>query len=119
MPKSTLYIVPKEPPQRPQAPNNLPIKPARLVGREKEVQDVCRLLSGAVLSTISQSPEPAKGKDHEAHMRLLTLVGPGGVGKTRLALQVAEEIVGLEEFEDGVYFVELASIVEADLVVPT
>lgn len=54
-------------------------------------------------------------------MRLLTLVGPGGVGKTRLALQVAGEL--LEEFEDGfedgVYFVELASIVEADLVVPT
>src|SRR4051812_29850820 len=103
MPEPKLRIIPEEPVQRSQAPNNVPIKPVRLVGREKEVENVCRLLSG--------------DNDQEAHVRLLTLLGPGGVGKTRLALQVAEELS--EEFEDRVYFVDLASIVQADLVVPT
>src|SRR5262245_60410117 len=108
MPEAKLHIVPKEPPKRTQVPNNLPIKSARLVGRDREVEDVHRLLGRAVLST---------AKDQEIATRLLTLVGPGGVGKTRLALQVAEEL--LEEFDDGVYFIELAPSTEADLVVPT
>src|SRR5437868_10863401 len=47
----------------------------RLVGREREVEAVCDLLSAA--------------KDNEREARLLTLVGPGGVGKTSLALQAA------------------------------
>src|SRR5215203_7358885 len=98
MSQSKLFTVPKEPVQLPTAPNNLPAQLAPLIGRDKEVEAVCRLLK-------------------EAHTRLLTLVGPGGVGKTRLALQVAMETLG--EFDDGVYFVELASITEADLVVPT
>jgi len=64
-------------------PNNLPMQPTPLVGREKEVEDVrVRLLA----------PE----------VRLLTLTGPGGTGKTRLALQAAADL--LEEFEDGVFF---------------
>jgi predicted ATPase/DNA-binding CsgD family transcriptional regulator len=50
-------------------------------------------------------------------MRLLTLVGPGGVGKTRLALEAASGL--LTEFPDGVYFVELSAIFDPDLVVPT
>ncbi|HET9495153.1 MAG TPA: tetratricopeptide repeat protein [Chloroflexia bacterium] len=45
------------------------------------------------------------------------MTGPGGVGKTRLALQVAEEL--LEEFPDGVYLIELAPIADPDLVIPT
>jgi predicted ATPase/DNA-binding CsgD family transcriptional regulator len=45
------------------------------------------------------------------------MTGPGGVGKTRLALQVAEEL--LEEFPDGVYLIELAAIANPDLVIPT
>lgn len=48
--------------------------------------------------------------------RLLTLTGPGGVGKTRLALRVAEDLVG--EFEDGVYLVSLAPVRDSELVVP-
>jgi predicted ATPase/Tfp pilus assembly protein PilF len=48
-------------------------------------------------------------------VRLLTLTGPGGTGKTRLALQVAMERI--DNYEDGVYFVELAEASEGDLVV--
>jgi predicted ATPase len=49
---------------------------------------------------------------------LLTLTGPGGSGKTRLALEVAASLLGEDAFPDGVYFVALASLVEPDLVVP-
>src|SRR5215208_3132793 len=78
--------------------NNLPSQPTPLVGREREVAGVCRLLRGG-------------------GVRLLTLTGPGGMGKTRLALQVAADLV--DEFEDGVFFVPLAPISDPDLVVPT
>lgn len=47
-------------------------------------------------------------------VRLVTLTGPGGVGKTRLAIRAASEVAG--EFSDGVWFVALASIREHDLV---
>jgi predicted ATPase/class 3 adenylate cyclase len=74
--------------------NNLPLQPTPLVGREKEVAQVCDLLRGG-------------------ETRLLTLTGPGGIGKTRLALQAAADL--LEDFTDGVYFVALATLTEAEL----
>jgi hypothetical protein len=77
--------------------NNLPIQPTPLIGREKEVAEVCKLLL---------RPE----------VRLLTLTGAGGTGKTRLALQVAAELT--EDFEKGVFFVSLAPISDPELVVP-
>jgi class 3 adenylate cyclase len=76
--------------------NNLPPQPTSLIGREKEVAEVCeRLLR----------PE----------VRLLTLTGAGGTGKTRLGLQAAAELT--EEFEDGVFFISLAAIRDPQLVV--
>jgi predicted ATPase/class 3 adenylate cyclase len=78
--------------------NNLPVQPTPLVGREREVAEVCeRLLS----------PE----------VRLLTLTGPGGTGKTRVGLQAAAEL--LEEFEEGAFFVTLATLTDPTLVAPS
>jgi predicted ATPase/class 3 adenylate cyclase len=75
--------------------NNLPAQPTPLVGRERELKEVCDLL-------------------RTEGLRLLTLTGPGGIGKTRLGLQVAAEL--LDEFEDGVFFVALAPIIDPALV---
>ncbi|MFL5627794.1 MAG: ATP-binding protein [Ktedonobacteraceae bacterium] len=78
-------------------PNNLPIQPAPLIGREKEVTTIERLL-------------------RRIDVRLVTLTGPGGIGKTRLALQAAAVLGGL--FAHGVYFVDLAPINDPALVIP-
>src|SRR5215218_6381787 len=75
-------------------PNNLPMQPTPLVGREREVGEVCERL-------------------RQQGIRLLTLTGPGGTGKTRLALQAAADV--LEEFEDGVFFVPLAAVTDSNL----
>ena len=77
---------------------NLTALPTPLLGRERELKVARGLLLGE-------------------EVRLLTLTGPGGSGKTRLALQVAADL--LEAFEDGVYFVDLAPISEPGLVVST
>jgi predicted ATPase/class 3 adenylate cyclase len=75
---------------------NLSAQPTTLIGREREGADVAALL--------------------RANVRLVTLTGPGGVGKTRLSLHVAAEL--LDEFADGVWFVNLAPISTPELVVP-
>ncbi len=74
-------------------PNNLPLQLTSFLGRERELAEIANLLKTA---------------------RLLTLTGPGGTGKTRLALQAAAEL--LDAFPDGVFFVDLASLTDADLV---
>ena len=76
-------------------PNNLPLQPTPFLGREDEVREVTNLL---------RSPD----------VRLLTLTGPGGSGKTRLGLQVAADC--LDDFSDGVFFVALAPLTNPDLV---
>ena len=71
---------------------NLPRQPNLFVGRERELDEITWLLrDGAV--------------------RLLTLTGPGGAGKTRLAVQVAAEV--LDSFPDGIYVVSLAAVTDA------
>jgi hypothetical protein len=79
-------------------PTNIPIQPTVFVGREAELADV-----GALLT--------------RDEVRLLTLTGVGGCGKTRLALQAAAE--ALDDFEDGAFVVDLASVADAELVLST
>src|SRR5687768_1271751 len=127
--KSELFIIPREPAERPQLPNNLPIELDQLVGREKEVEAVRRLLTSVSRQRLTPPPRPdqsmsgandpeqSTANDAESPVRMVTLVGPGGVGKTRLALEVAEELARerQEQFDGGVFFVELGPIVEAAL----
>ncbi|HEX5963529.1 MAG TPA: adenylate/guanylate cyclase domain-containing protein, partial [Gemmatimonadales bacterium] len=76
-------------------PHNLPIQATPFLGREREVTEVVALL-------------------RSADARLVTLTGPGGTGKTRLALQAAAEL--LDAFPDGVFFVPLAALRDPELV---
>ncbi len=77
---------------------NLPALPAILFGRDEDVAAIKhRILNDRV--------------------RLLTLIGPAGIGKTSLAVRAAEEL--LDEFDDGVFFVALAPITDPELVVLT
>ena len=77
--------------------NNLPIFPTPLIGRESELEQLSQLL-------------------RDPQCRLLTLVGPGGIGKTRLAIETASDLQ--DSFADGVYFVPLASASSTRLIVP-
>jgi predicted ATPase/Tfp pilus assembly protein PilF len=79
-------------------PHKLPIPPTVYIGHEREV---------------------ASARDHllRDDVGLLTLTGPGGVGKTRLSLEVASSLP--EHFEDGVFFVDLAPISAPGLVIST
>jgi len=82
----------------PLAPNNLTQSLSPIVGREKEIAEITELL---------------KRDD----VRLVTMTGIGGTGKTRLAKAVAEEL--LTDFKDGVFFIELAAVTNAELVALT
>lgn len=78
------------------SPTNLPAEPTQFVGRTDELAELNRLLS---------------------ETRLLTLTGPGGMGKTRLALKAAKDAV--DDFVDGRFFVSLAPLRSADHMVQT
>jgi predicted ATPase/DNA-binding SARP family transcriptional activator/Tfp pilus assembly protein PilF len=79
-------------------PSRLPLPPSPFVGRRRELAELAERLA-------------------DPDCRLVTITGPGGIGKTRLALQVAAEQNGA--FAHGVYFVPLASISSGDLIIPT
>jgi predicted ATPase/class 3 adenylate cyclase len=79
-------------------PTNLPSQPTPLIGREPELAELSELAA-------------------REGVRLLTLTGTGGAGKTRLALQLGAELI--DRFEDGVYFVNLAALTDPALVLPT
>ncbi len=78
--------------------NNLPTQRNAFIGREREAADLRRLLS-------------------QGDVRLVTLTGPGGIGKTRLAIQVAAEAAS--EFPGGVCFVSLSSVSDRSLIAST
>jgi predicted ATPase/DNA-binding CsgD family transcriptional regulator len=67
-------------------------------------------------SFVGRKKELAQVHQYLAHTRLLTLIGVGGCGKTRLAQQFATELLSSHSFEDGVWFVELAALLDPGLV---
>jgi predicted ATPase/DNA-binding NarL/FixJ family response regulator len=79
-------------------PNIIPVSLTSLIGREQEIETLCQLL-------------------HRPDVRLVTITGPGGVGKTSLALQVAHDLQ--DAFIDGVFFISLAAISDSTLIIPT
>jgi predicted ATPase/class 3 adenylate cyclase len=86
----------ERPPLKSLNQTNLPIQPSSLIGRHRELGEVLELI-----------------RSH----RLVTLTGPGGSGKTRLALQSAAEVV--DEYADGVWFVSLAALRDPKALLPT
>ncbi len=91
-----LPLVPR--PDRDRLGTPPPASLTSFIGREREVEQVCDLMRG---------PD----------VRLVTLTGPGGVGKTRLAIAIARQLA--DSFPDGVAFVSLAPVRDLDLVWPT
>jgi len=98
LPTQTAALHPASPATRAAHHHNLPVPLTAFIGREREAATVANQL-------------------RQPDVRLLTLTGPGGIGKTRLALQVATSL--LDAFPDGVWFVDLAPIQNPLLVAST
>lgn len=82
-----------------QTPHNLPARLSSFIGREKQLTDLIAIFEG-----IAKQSETSTG-------RLVTLIGPGGTGKTRLSIEVGHQL--MPAFPDGVWLVELAPLREA------
>jgi predicted ATPase/class 3 adenylate cyclase/DNA-binding CsgD family transcriptional regulator len=78
-------------------PNNLPLVPTEFIGRERELDQTRQMLL-------------------EPRIRLVTLTGPGGTGKTRLALQLAAAMI--DDMPHGVYFVPLSHVSDTGMLIP-
>jgi non-specific serine/threonine protein kinase len=89
----TVQSDPSIAPPAPAASHNLPSQLTRFIGREQEIAEVKPLISAE---------------------RLVTLTGAGGAGKTRLALQIVQDLVG--DFAHGVWLIELAPLADPDLI---
>lgn len=96
--EGNLLPSPSSPPLNRHSTHHLPTQLTSFIGREKDIEDIQKLLTSS-----------------ECH--LLTLVGPGGMGKTRLAIEVATQLI--QEFPDGIYFVALQPLTSADTIVST
>ncbi|HSR31205.1 MAG TPA: protein kinase [Anaerolineae bacterium] len=95
-PEASRFSTPTPDATRPR--HNLPAQPTPFVGREAELTELARLLG-------------------DPDVRLLTILGAGGMGKTRLALEAGAAQLG--SFEHGVYFVSLAPLESVEAIVPT
>ena len=84
----------------PEIPNNLPTQSVPFIGRQTELKTLNELLS-------------------EPQTRLITITGPGGIGKTRLSLAAAESQLALGTFNEGVFFVPLAGLNVHERIAPT
>jgi DNA-binding CsgD family transcriptional regulator len=89
--------IPSIHPEPASPPHNLPVYGTRFIGREKELQDLIDLL---------QDPQ----------VRLVTIAGPGGIGKTRLGVEAARAQLG--QFLDGIFLVPLAALNSVTEIVP-
>lgn len=100
--RATEEDYPETAPTDPRPVVRLPAQATGFVGREEELTEICRLL------------------ETKANCRLLTLLGPGGIGKTRLAVQAALDIAAHPEaiFPDGVWFVSLAQLNSPEQILP-
>jgi predicted ATPase/serine/threonine protein kinase len=78
-------------------PTNLPPRASKLIGRRRELSEVTSAL-------------------RDTGVRLLTLTGPGGTGKTRLAVEAGRELLGGADFNEGVFFVDLSPLSDATLI---
>ncbi|MEO5951064.1 MAG: NB-ARC domain-containing protein, partial [Chloroflexia bacterium] len=102
----TPYVLSKSQPHRPST--NLPTQPTAFVGRNGDIV--------ALASMLMRQTEP---------VRLVTLTGPGGIGKTRLGIRVAEHILDSYDdtfghvFADGIYFVSLGHVADPSMVLST
>jgi DNA-binding SARP family transcriptional activator len=88
-----------QPEPRP-TPHNLPAQTTPFIGRDEELAQIEELMA-------------------QAECRLLTLVGPGGMGKTRLSLQAAQLQLTVGGFGDGVFFVSLTAVTTPDFLITT
>jgi len=83
----------------PGIPNNLPTQSVPFIGRQAELKTLNELLS-------------------KSQTRLITITGPGGIGKTRLSLAAAESQLALNTFNEGVFFIPLAGLNEHERIAP-